>query len=285
MSPASYPLAKKWQLTIALAGLYPVTVCQALFIAPCSHVTVRFLSPLTNLIPAHRPLQHFKCIRPLLLKNYPGFSCPLCRTYADLEADVEIDDPWEPIQPETVEEESEEESTDVLPSDDDPLPSIQLQTDSDRSRPASFALTDADGTSVPSMASHLRLSRPSSLHDEPSSLPVSIPLSSVDSEALYASLADAATPPNSTFLSTLADNDYARYAHPVVSLDQAFDRFASGSTGGAEGPGPSVVLARARVGNEEETVRREEGKGKGKGKGREVEELGKGGTGEEAVVL
>lgn len=45
------------------------------------------------------------------------------------------------------------------------------------------------------------------------------------------------------------------------------------------------MLARARVGNEEETVRREEGKGKGKGKGREVEELGKGGTGEEAVVL
>ncbi|KAM0748338.1 hypothetical protein T439DRAFT_292100 [Meredithblackwellia eburnea MCA 4105] len=49
--------------------LYPVTVCQALFIAPCSHVT------------------HFKCIRPLVNQNYPGFCCPLCRTYADLEAD------------------------------------------------------------------------------------------------------------------------------------------------------------------------------------------------------
>ncbi|GJN89059.1 hypothetical protein Rhopal_002033-T1 [Rhodotorula paludigena] len=55
--------------------LYPVTVCQALFIAPCSHVT------------------HFKCIRPLVEQNYPGFCCPLCRTYANLEADVEIDLP------------------------------------------------------------------------------------------------------------------------------------------------------------------------------------------------
>lgn len=60
--------------------LYPVTVCQALFIAPCSHVT------------------HFKCIRPLVEQNYPGFCCPLCRTYADLEADVEVDLP-EPAAP------------------------------------------------------------------------------------------------------------------------------------------------------------------------------------------
>lgn len=29
-----------YKLTSFLSGLYPVTVCQALFIAPCSHVTV-----------------------------------------------------------------------------------------------------------------------------------------------------------------------------------------------------------------------------------------------------
>ncbi|PWN46143.1 hypothetical protein IE81DRAFT_284603, partial [Ceraceosorus guamensis] len=51
--------------------LFSVTVCQSLFIAPCSHVF------------------HYKCIRPLLLQHHPGFSCPLCRTFADLEADVE----------------------------------------------------------------------------------------------------------------------------------------------------------------------------------------------------
>lgn len=49
-------------------------MCQALFIAPCSHV------------------YHFKCIRPLLQMHHPGFSCPLCRTFADLEADVETEE-------------------------------------------------------------------------------------------------------------------------------------------------------------------------------------------------
>ncbi|KAK0557541.1 hypothetical protein OC846_000329 [Tilletia horrida] len=57
--------------------LFSVTVCQALFIAPCSHVF------------------HYKCIRPLLTLHYPGFSCPLCRTFADLEADVEQDEEWQ----------------------------------------------------------------------------------------------------------------------------------------------------------------------------------------------
>lgn len=50
-----------------------MAVHQSLFIAPCSHVF------------------HYKCIRPLLLMHHPGFSCPLCRTFADLEEDVEVD--------------------------------------------------------------------------------------------------------------------------------------------------------------------------------------------------
>ncbi|UZJ52644.1 hypothetical protein CBS101457_001964 [Exobasidium rhododendri] len=57
--------------------LFSVTVCQALFIAPCSHVF------------------HFKCIRPLIEQHHPGFSCPLCRTFADLNADVEEDEAWQ----------------------------------------------------------------------------------------------------------------------------------------------------------------------------------------------
>ena len=54
-------------------GLFGVTIHQALFIAPCSHAF------------------HYKCIRPLLETHHPAFSCPLCRTFADLEEDVEVE--------------------------------------------------------------------------------------------------------------------------------------------------------------------------------------------------
>ncbi|KAG6807353.1 hypothetical protein H0H92_007887 [Tricholoma furcatifolium] len=53
--------------------LFAVTIRQALFIAPCSHTF------------------HYKCIRPLLEAHHPAFSCPLCRTFADLEEDVEVE--------------------------------------------------------------------------------------------------------------------------------------------------------------------------------------------------
>jgi hypothetical protein len=54
-------------------GLFSVTIRQALFIAPCSHTF------------------HYKCIRPLLESHHPAFSCPLCRTFANLEEDVEVE--------------------------------------------------------------------------------------------------------------------------------------------------------------------------------------------------
>ncbi|KAJ1677667.1 hypothetical protein EV182_005684, partial [Spiromyces aspiralis] len=53
--------------------LYPMGAFQALFVAPCSHCF------------------HFKCIKPILFTS-TGFSCPLCRTYADLEASVTVDE-------------------------------------------------------------------------------------------------------------------------------------------------------------------------------------------------
>ncbi|KZT65228.1 hypothetical protein DAEQUDRAFT_731620 [Daedalea quercina L-15889] len=53
--------------------LFAVTIHQALFIAPCSHAF------------------HYKCIRPLLETHHPAFSCPLCRTFANLEEDVEVE--------------------------------------------------------------------------------------------------------------------------------------------------------------------------------------------------
>ncbi|KAI8369628.1 SMAD/FHA domain-containing protein [Radiomyces spectabilis] len=52
--------------------LYAITPFQALFVAPCSHTF------------------HYKCCRPLLM-NHPGFQCPLCRSYADLEASVAVE--------------------------------------------------------------------------------------------------------------------------------------------------------------------------------------------------
>lgn len=53
--------------------LYAIAPSQALFLAPCSH------------------LFHFKCLGPILFNNYPGFSCPLCRGYSDLEASVAVE--------------------------------------------------------------------------------------------------------------------------------------------------------------------------------------------------
>ncbi|KAI8996881.1 SMAD/FHA domain-containing protein, partial [Pilobolus umbonatus] len=52
--------------------LYALAPFQALFVAPCSHS------------------YHFKCIRPLL-DSYPGFQCPICRTYSDLDATVAME--------------------------------------------------------------------------------------------------------------------------------------------------------------------------------------------------
>ncbi|TFK19753.1 SMAD/FHA domain-containing protein [Coprinopsis marcescibilis] len=63
----------KTQLGDCCICLFPVTIRQALFITPCSHTF------------------HYKCLRPLLESHHPGFACPLCRTFADLEEDVEVD--------------------------------------------------------------------------------------------------------------------------------------------------------------------------------------------------
>ncbi|KAJ1733239.1 hypothetical protein LPJ72_002967 [Coemansia sp. Benny D160-2] len=53
--------------------LYPMIAFQALFVSPCSHCF------------------HYKCVKPILFTS-TAFNCPLCRTYADLEASVTIDE-------------------------------------------------------------------------------------------------------------------------------------------------------------------------------------------------
>lgn len=52
--------------------LGPIAPCQSLFVAPCSHTW------------------HYKCIRVIINGPYwPNFTCPNCRTVADLEAEIE----------------------------------------------------------------------------------------------------------------------------------------------------------------------------------------------------
>ncbi|OAD66139.1 hypothetical protein PHYBLDRAFT_6306, partial [Phycomyces blakesleeanus NRRL 1555(-)] len=50
--------------------LYAIAPLQALFVSPCSHV------------------YHYRCIRPIIVQNYPAFACPICRGYYDLESSV-----------------------------------------------------------------------------------------------------------------------------------------------------------------------------------------------------
>lgn len=70
--------------------LNAVAPCQALFVAPCSHVW------------------HYKCVRNLIQSpQWPNFVCPNCRFVADLEADVE--------QPEDNDLDLEEASDNVPP--------------------------------------------------------------------------------------------------------------------------------------------------------------------------
>ncbi|ODV58919.1 ubiquitin-conjugating protein DMA1 ASCRUDRAFT_26174, partial [Ascoidea rubescens DSM 1968] len=54
--------------------LYDCKPCQAIFIAACSHCW------------------HYKCIRRIILNNYPQFLCPNCRSVTDLESNVDDDD-------------------------------------------------------------------------------------------------------------------------------------------------------------------------------------------------
>ncbi|KAI9475980.1 MAG: hypothetical protein EXX96DRAFT_540543 [Benjaminiella poitrasii] len=71
---ATTPVAKSEEIQECCICLYCIAPFQALFIAPCSHT------------------YHYRCIRPLLVQNYPGFSCPLCRTYSNLEASVAVEE-------------------------------------------------------------------------------------------------------------------------------------------------------------------------------------------------
>jgi hypothetical protein len=71
--PQQKPATAQVEIEECCICLFAIAPFQALFLAPCSHT------------------YHYKCIRPLLMQNHPAFSCPICRTYADLEANVAVE--------------------------------------------------------------------------------------------------------------------------------------------------------------------------------------------------
>ncbi|EKG16561.1 hypothetical protein MPH_06337 [Macrophomina phaseolina MS6] len=82
--------------SICLMSIRP---CQALFVAPCSHVW------------------HYKCIaRVINGPTYPQFMCPNCRMVNDLEADVSEPEDWDDELDEELEEQIEEKLALVEPA-------------------------------------------------------------------------------------------------------------------------------------------------------------------------
>jgi hypothetical protein len=88
--------------------LNPVAPCQALFVAPCSHVW------------------HYKCVRTLIYPSWPSFQCPNCRAYADLEADVEPPEDEDDFESDDVDETNQAPtSTQEKSIEPEPLPAIE----------------------------------------------------------------------------------------------------------------------------------------------------------------
>lgn len=132
-----------------------------------------------------------------------------------------------------------------------------------RSRPASLReVPPTTAAEVPSSASPTTPRAPS-LAPLATSIPKPHPRAAslgLSESQILASLASAATPPNSTFLSTLADGTGGRLPRLI-------------STGAVEAPvSLHSALAEVGAGSEEETEGEGRGKGKGKGRAREEEE-------------
>lgn len=148
LSPSSFSL-----------GLFSVTIRQALFIAPCSHAF------------------HYKCIRPLLEKHASAFSCPLCRSFADLDEDVEVEH-----EPEPEDEDIDWEDVGGAPSASHILPAIsarQLASPPPLARDG--AETEVEGDLVGN-DHRVRRSRPSVRTDGHIAIPPMDPVVDLDAE-------------------------------------------------------------------------------------------------------
>jgi E3 ubiquitin-protein ligase DMA1/2 len=161
-----------------------VTVCQSLFIAPCSHV------------------YHYKCIRPLLDMHHPGFSCPLCRTFADLEADVEIE--HRDVDPSVMEDvemaagDAEGDAASPEPNDVPEVRDADVDIDADDVDDAD----DGDGDRTSSSLSQNGAPIDADVDPVAASSPIAIARQDSGETSVFPGA--EATPLNSTFLATLA---------------------------------------------------------------------------------
>ncbi|WPH02152.1 Hypothetical protein R9X50_00500700 [Acrodontium crateriforme] len=97
---ANTPASKNGECAICLMSIAP---CQALFVAPCSHVW------------------HYKCVAKLINgPHYPNFICPNCRFIADLEAEVDLPDEYEGF--EEIEAVDENDASKSSQNDENNLP-------------------------------------------------------------------------------------------------------------------------------------------------------------------
>jgi hypothetical protein len=119
--------------------LYAIAPFQALFIAPCSHIF------------------HFKCLRPIVFQNYPGFSCPLCRNYFDLEASVaiEVDEVLEAINTAKEQKELKEQQQHIQQIDT--VPEVNEEEDEEENQHLSTAAA-ADSSIQPSSSNYSNVS-------------------------------------------------------------------------------------------------------------------------------
>ncbi|KAI7864992.1 hypothetical protein BDF14DRAFT_1731201 [Spinellus fusiger] len=116
--------------------MYAIAPLQALFITPCSH------------------MYHYRCIRPILEQNPPGFSCPLCRTYSDLEATVavEVSEVMEMLGLNSQEELKPSHNSDDKRIEDIPEDGESSATEEESTRASHLPVLEEDISSSPSYA-------------------------------------------------------------------------------------------------------------------------------------
>ncbi|KAI9475720.1 MAG: hypothetical protein EXX96DRAFT_540303 [Benjaminiella poitrasii] len=121
--------------------LYAIAPFQALFIAPCSHSF------------------HFKCLRPIVFQNYPGFSCPLCRSYFNLEASVavEVDDVLEALNS-AKEKKKEQQKSVTTPIDTVPELNEEEEEEEEEEEAVPHLDIAREGSLRPSSSNHSDLS-------------------------------------------------------------------------------------------------------------------------------
>lgn len=84
---------------------------------------------------------HYKCIRPLLQMHHPGFSCPLCRTFADLNADVETEEDLRLLEPNGHSDDTDEEDdAAAAAANHTQQPDLSTQEPEEEETPATAAL-------------------------------------------------------------------------------------------------------------------------------------------------